>query len=207
MLASGDMNGVIFLWNTSSGKCLLTNQDGIQAHSKWITSISWEPFHMNVKCDRFATAGKDRCIRIWNTRTQKVVFSLSGHTDTIQSIKWGGQGYLYSGSRDRTVRVWDVNQGTCVRILSKHAHWVNHIAISTAHALKTGWYFIFCHTILEGKLCGDIDFFLVIRKIASLFQRANKHAVSKKGCSLLEYVVIQVLISSIFEYEDCISLT
>jgi len=33
--------------------------------------------------------------------------SLSHHTDAVTSVKWGGEGLLFSASRDRTIKVWD----------------------------------------------------------------------------------------------------
>lgn len=43
MLASGGMDDLIFLWDARTGK-----QVGapLKGHKKWITSISWEPYHM-----------------------------------------------------------------------------------------------------------------------------------------------------------------
>ncbi|ETO31084.1 hypothetical protein RFI_06035 [Reticulomyxa filosa] len=140
ILASGDMQGVIWLWDTCKGTTYEEMKEGLMAHKKWVTSIAWEPFHLRkVEQDlRFASAGKDTTIKIWNVRTKQVQFHLNGHKDAITMIKWGGQGFLYSSSRDLSIRVWDTNAGTCFRVLQKHAHWVNHIALSTDYALKSG---------------------------------------------------------------------
>jgi ribosome assembly protein 4 len=47
---------------------------------------------------------------------------------------------IYSASHDKTVRVWDAEKGTLVHTLSSHAHWVNHLALSTDFALRTSFY-------------------------------------------------------------------
>lgn len=35
--------------------------------------------------------------------------SLSGHTQSVTCVKWGGKGLLYSSSQDRTIKVWRVD--------------------------------------------------------------------------------------------------
>jgi WD40 repeat protein len=32
----------------------------------------------------------------------------TGHADSVECVKWGGEGLLYSASRDRTIMVWSV---------------------------------------------------------------------------------------------------
>lgn len=138
-LASADKTGQLFLWNTNTGYKI--SKYPLNAHSKYITSISWEPFHLNNgKCERLVTSSKDKLIKIWNTRTRKCMFTFSGHSDVVTNVKWGGEGYIYSSSRDRTIRVWNSNNFTCLTILRGHAHWVNHISLSTENILKFGPY-------------------------------------------------------------------
>lgn len=70
-------------------------------------------------------------------RTEHV---LSGHKDSISCVKWGGTGLIYTGSRDKTIRVWDAVKGTLVQSMNSHGHWVNHIALSSDHALRTAYF-------------------------------------------------------------------
>ncbi|KAJ3044203.1 Notchless protein 1 [Rhizophlyctis rosea] len=88
ILASGSMDSTIRLWNPKTGKPL---GDALRAHSQVITSIVWEPMHLNINCNRFASASKD-------------------------------------------------GTGKLIRTLEGHAHWVNHLALSTDFILRTGPY-------------------------------------------------------------------
>lgn len=36
----------------------------------------------------------------------KLEFSLGGHTASVNVVRWGGEGLIYTGSSDRTVKVW-----------------------------------------------------------------------------------------------------
>lgn len=58
----------------------------------------------------------------------------------MSCVRWGGTGLIYSGSHDKTVRVWNAETGTLVHTLSAHAHWVNHLALSSDFSLRTGYF-------------------------------------------------------------------
>ncbi len=49
---------------------------------------------------RFASAGRDNNICVWDASTRRCLFQMSNHTMVITSIKWGGEGLIYSASRD-----------------------------------------------------------------------------------------------------------
>ncbi|CCD26604.1 Rsa4p NDAI_0I00350 [Naumovozyma dairenensis CBS 421] len=146
VIATGSMDNTIRLWEGKSGKPV---GDALRGHLKWITSLAWEPIHL-VKAGeqpRLASASKDGTIKIWDTSRRVCLYTLSGHTNSVSCIKWGGQGILYSGSHDKTVRAWDMNsEGRCINVLKSHAHWVNHLSLSTDYALRVG---PFDHTGVE----------------------------------------------------------
>lgn len=101
------------LWNPTTGEAVGAPLLG---HSKWITSLSFEPVHLlgaKALSPRLASASKDGTVRIWNTSTRKLEFVLTGHAASVNVVRWGGEGVIYTGSSDRTVRVWSgVDVGT-----------------------------------------------------------------------------------------------
>eukprot|EP00798_Chlamydomonas_sp_ICE-L_P015895 gene15895-22029_t len=157
-IVSGDMDGNLWLWNPKTGEPF----GQCQGHKKWITSIAWEPAHKATPCARFVTGSRDNNIRVWNAMTRQCIFSMSNHTMVITAVKWGGEGLIYSSSRDcsisvwdttdgklvrilkgydhknKPISVWDATDGKLVRILKGHGHWVNSLALSTEHVLRTG---------------------------------------------------------------------
>jgi len=76
--------------------------------------------------------------QIWDATTRKCLTSLSGHRLAVTALAWGGEGRLYSASRDATVSVWDPDSGARLAVLAGHGHWVNALALSSGHALRTG---------------------------------------------------------------------
>ncbi|KAG6618777.1 Notchless family protein [Phytophthora cinnamomi] len=136
--ASADRNGEIRLWDPLTGKQIGQPMKG---HKQWVNSLTWEPMHRNATCERFASSSKDGSIKVWNARTGRSVASLSGHTDSVECIKWGGEGLLYSASRDRTIKVWAMegeHVGKLVRTLIGHGHRINTLALNVDYVCRSG---------------------------------------------------------------------
>ena len=58
----------------------------------------------------------------------------------VSCVRWCGSDLIYTSSQDKTVKVWDAINGTLKHTLVSHAHWVNHLALSTDFVLRTAYY-------------------------------------------------------------------
>ncbi|KAF4586596.1 hypothetical protein EYR40_010608 [Pleurotus pulmonarius] len=139
-LATGGHDGHVRLWDPKTGKPI---GDALKGHSKWVTSLAWEPIHLNASAPRLASSSKDGTVRVWNTATRRLEYTLGGHTASVNVVRWGGgglggKGILYTASSDRTVRVWDASQGKLLYTLKDHAHWVTTLTLNTDFILRTG---------------------------------------------------------------------
>ena len=143
---SADKSGEIRIWNPKTGEQI--GQE-LKGHTKWITQLAFEPFHTDPSCNRFASSSKDQTIRVWSIKSRTTITIICGHTDSVESIRWGGTGLLYSCSRDRTIKVWAVDgndeegnikkgQHKLVRTLTGHAHRINSLALNCDYVLRTG---------------------------------------------------------------------
>jgi WD40 repeat protein len=69
---------------------------------------------------RLASSSKDASVRVWNTKTRVLEFAMGGHTASINVVRWGGEGVIYTASSDRTVKLWDAKDvGSPV-----FSHWI-----------------------------------------------------------------------------------
>ena len=58
-----------------------------------------------------ASAGEDSSVKVWDSRTGRLIRTFRGHTGLVSSLAFTPDGQrLFSGSRDKTVKVWDVTQ-------------------------------------------------------------------------------------------------
>lgn len=138
LLSTGGMDNTVRLWNPKTGESL---GGPLKGHTKWITSLAWEPFHSQSRGrPRLASASKDSTIRIWDVPLRRSELVLAGHKASVTCVRWGGIGRIYTSSQDKTIKVWDEKKGSCVQTLASHAHWVNHLALSTDFVLRTAYH-------------------------------------------------------------------
>jgi ribosome assembly protein 4 len=138
MIATGSNDKTVRIWEAKTGKPLGGPMKG---HTGFVRSLAWEPYHLQqAGRPRLASSSKDATIRIWDVVTKRADIVLSGHKASVSCVRWGGTGLIYTSSQDKTIKVWDALTGTLVHTMTAHAHWVNHLALSTDFVLRTGYY-------------------------------------------------------------------
>ena len=90
MYASGDKNGEVIIWNAKTGDMI----SRLSGHRQWVTSLSWEPLHLNSKCDRLASSSRDGTVVVWNVISRRKEMTISGHSDSIECCKWSGENLI-----------------------------------------------------------------------------------------------------------------
>ncbi|HAA54554.1 MAG TPA: hypothetical protein DCE42_07340 [Myxococcales bacterium] len=81
------------------------NQSGEITHVRFSPDTKW-----------LASANENRVIRVWSTRTGRLVWTLKGHKLAITDLTFSRDSHLLaSTSRDRTIRLWSLKKG---RLLS-----------------------------------------------------------------------------------------
>ena len=112
LLATGSMDNTIRLWDVATGDAL---GQPLKGHSKWITSLSWEPYHSQAPGrPRLASASKDSTIRIWDVTLRRIEVVLSGHKGTVTCVRWGGLRQLYTSSQDKTIKSGKLARGSAL---------------------------------------------------------------------------------------------
>ena len=109
-------DGVIRQWGTH--KC--TVQWTVAETGNQIFALDMSP-----ECDKFATAGLDKKVRIYDYEKREVATTLErtaefgddgpGHTNRIFSVLFRDQNTLFSAGWDDTIQMWDLRMGKGVR--------------------------------------------------------------------------------------------
>jgi len=138
MIATGSNDKTVRLWDPKTGKPL---GNAMKGHTAFVRSLAWEPYHLQEPGrPRVASSSKDSTVRIWDAVSKHADIVLTGHKGSVSCVKWGGTGWIYTSSQDKTIKIWASSNGQLVHTLAAHAHWVNHLALSTDAVLRTGFF-------------------------------------------------------------------
>lgn len=129
LLATGDMNGDINLWQVADGKQLLSWKGQLS----WVLSVVFSP-----DGETLASGSADQTVKLWEVSSGQCLKTLQGHTSWIWSVVFSPDGAtLASGSHDQTVRCWDVSAGKCLINLQAHTSYVLSVAFSPDGTILT----------------------------------------------------------------------
>jgi WD40 repeat protein len=109
LLASGSMDGTVWLWDLAERRALNRLDNGSEDA---VITIAFSPDGQVL-----ASAGgnpnasnPDNTIRLWDTLSGELLNTLEGHTTTVGSLTFSPQGELLaSAGDDRSVRLWGVS--------------------------------------------------------------------------------------------------
>ncbi|MBD2448926.1 NACHT domain-containing protein [Nostoc sp. FACHB-152] len=122
ILAIGDMNSHVRLWQLANGQPLLT----LQEHTSRVHSVAWHPDGQIL-----ATGSDDQTIKLWNTQTGECLQTLRGHLGSVWSVAWSPDGkILASSSADQTIKRWNPKSGECLQTLEGHQNLIWFVAWS-----------------------------------------------------------------------------
>ncbi|MDJ0689424.1 MAG: NB-ARC domain-containing protein [Xenococcaceae cyanobacterium MO_188.B32] len=131
LLATGDSNGEIRLWQVADAQPVLT----FQGHTNWIWFVAWNPDGKIL-----ASGSADQTIQLWNPDNGQCLKTFSGHSNWVLSLAWSPDGkILASGSADQTIQLWNPANGQCLKIFPGHTNTIWSVAWNPdGHTLASG---------------------------------------------------------------------
>ncbi|KAB8313851.1 hypothetical protein SD81_040435 [Tolypothrix campylonemoides VB511288] len=122
LLALGDTNGDIHLYQVSDWKQLLT----CKGHANWVVSLAF-----SLDGRTLASSSIDYTVKQWDVNTGECLQILQGHDNEVWSVAFSPDGNtLASASDDQTMKLWSVSTGECKRTFQGHTSWVCSVAFS-----------------------------------------------------------------------------
>lgn len=127
MLATGDVNHEIHVWQVETGKQLLT----CKVEEGWVWSVAFSPD------GRFLASSANRTVNLWDVQTGECIKRFKGYSDRVFSLAFSPDGRLLAtGSEDHWVRVWDVRTGQLFKILSGHTDEVRSVTFAPQYSAR-----------------------------------------------------------------------
>ncbi|BAY20555.1 WD-40 repeat-containing protein [Calothrix sp. NIES-2100] len=122
ILATGDVNGRIHLWNIEDGQKLRS----FAGHTAWVWQVHFSPDGNTLAscCDR-------GIIKLWDVNTGECL-----HTVQEETLRGWLASFspdctlLASGKTDQTIKIWDTRSGQCVKTLKRQVSKIAGLAFS-----------------------------------------------------------------------------
>ncbi|WP_310419551.1 serine/threonine-protein kinase, partial [Chamaesiphon sp. OTE_8_metabat_110] len=129
-MASGDKNRRVQLRRKesiiNSLQELHADFSSVDSHHGFVYSVQFSPDGKIL-----ASSSADRRIRLWNTDTGKISYTLDGHQESVMALAFMPNGkILASAGADRTIRFWDVERKQLLKTIEAHSHTIHALAIS-----------------------------------------------------------------------------
>ena len=116
---SGNSDGKMILWNTSSGKSIKTvvGSEGYFLNPAVVSAVAFSP-----DGEYALSGGMDNSIRLWNAKKLTQLKEFVGHTGLgIHSVAFSPDGkYVLSAGWDGKIKIWDLAAGTEWKALAGH---------------------------------------------------------------------------------------
>jgi WD40 repeat protein/transcriptional regulator with XRE-family HTH domain len=95
-------------------------------HTQRATATAFAP-----KGHTLATGSFDHSVKLWDTRSHRLLATLTGHTGTIDAVVFSPNGRtLATTSEDRSVKLWDTRSHRLLATLTGHTDEVGGVAFS-----------------------------------------------------------------------------
>ena len=129
VVAGGNRNGVIHLWDVDSSKLIQT----LNGHIESISSLTFSSDGKTI-----ASTSKDGTIRLWNVDTSEQIQAIAGPKGTIWRLFFYPNGLpiacgyqkLDAFSRSKSIDLWDLQTGNLLKTLTGHSYFVTNMLFS-----------------------------------------------------------------------------
>ncbi|WP_228013150.1 serine/threonine-protein kinase, partial [Nostoc edaphicum] len=103
--------------------------DTLTGHSGRLSSVN--ALAISPDSSTLASGSDDKIVKLWDLNTQKLLASLSRHSQAVKSVAFSPDGQiLATASDDKTIKLWEVETLKEICTLLGHSHAVKSVAFS-----------------------------------------------------------------------------
>jgi WD40 repeat protein len=106
----------IQVFDTVTGK----RREWLVGHPGIIKALAFSP-----DGSRFASGSADRIVRIWETRSKGLLFSLEGHSRTVESVEFSADGKSLTSQSEKESIVWNAESGAKIKEIKEERRFEN----------------------------------------------------------------------------------
>ena len=115
-VASGGLDHKIYLWDLNGGGEKLSIDV-----SEDERTAKGSVYALSARDSILASGGPDSVVRIWDSKSGKLVTKFVGHTDNVRSILINQDAdTIMTASSDQTIKIWSMTAGRCMHTLTMH---------------------------------------------------------------------------------------
>ncbi|KAJ6186128.1 hypothetical protein N7519_007429 [Penicillium mononematosum] len=108
VLAVGGGNGVITLWDLTSGNL----KRRLEGHTEAVMAVSFSADGL------LASGSNDKTARLWNPESEQLLRTFEGFSNPVWMVGFAAHGHLLMGLTDGVVKTWDMRDGGTVETLT-----------------------------------------------------------------------------------------
>ena len=122
LLASGDTNGTISLWQAETGELVRR----LEGHSERISESGGLAFSPSGKL--LASGSYDDTARVWDVGTGKTLQILKGHNDNVKGVAFSpDEKCIATSSTDKRLVLWEVESGQQIQVFDGHQNYATGV--------------------------------------------------------------------------------
>jgi len=122
-VASGDIDGNVFLWTWRDGEATV---DGERIGKPWKHRGGVHRLRVNEHRDRLLTASYDRTAQLLNSKTGEPIGLAFEHQGALRDVAFGKDGSILTCSEDDAARAWRPAPG-CLDTMLRHEAGAQHV--------------------------------------------------------------------------------
>ena len=136
LIVTGADDQTLKIWSVADGSLIRTmtlpnfSRTANATTDEVLSALPAEITSVAISSDgtQMLSGSRDHSVKVWETKTGRLLLSLRGHTGPVTSVGFNAKGdMIVSGSEDQTVRIWNAKSGEVIQSTQLSIHAVKRV--------------------------------------------------------------------------------